>query len=251
VAGGGRGYDLDARMTTSTNALEQPLELELFEGPLDLLLTLVLREEVDLLELPVAEVAEAALGEGETRWDPVTAGELIVLLAATAELKARVMLGEQVDEEPDPDALEARERLAGRLIAYAPFQRAGGWLAERAGIGLRHHYRRAPVADAPAIVEPGRAQDLQSLMAGLLVARPQPSLGHLTARRVSMPELLTRLRDALATARRVSFEGVVGDAGPLEEAMTLLAALELARRGEVALEQPEPFGDIAILRSRA
>jgi segregation and condensation protein A len=238
-------------MTAETTALEQRLSLELFEGPLDLLLTLILREEVDLLELPVAQVATTALGEGELRWEADTAGELIVLLAATAELKARVMLGEQIDEEPDPDAIEARERLAARLIAYAPFQRAGQWLAERASRGLEHHYRRAPLEDAVAPVEPGDADDLARAMTRILIAPPQPSLGHLTSRRVSLPEVLTRLRDALATARRVSFEHMVGDAGALEEGMTLVAILELARRGEARLEQPEPFGDIAIVPSRS
>ncbi|MDH3227568.1 MAG: segregation/condensation protein A [Thermoleophilia bacterium] len=237
-------------MTAETTALEQRLSLELFEGPLDLLLTLILREEVDLLELPVAEVATAALGEGELSWDADTAGELIVLLAATAELKARVMLGEQIDEEPDPDTLEARERLAARLIAYAPFQRAGEWLGERSGEGLKHHYRRAPIEDAVAPVRSGDLGALARVMTRMLIAPPQPALGHLTHRRVSLPEVLTRLRDALATAKRVSFERMVGDSGPLEEGMTLVALLELARRGEAQLEQPEPFGDIAIVSAR-
>ena len=239
-------------MTAETTALGQRLSLELFEGPLDLLLTLVLREEVDLLELPVADLAAAALGEDELRWEPDTAGELIVLIAATAELKARLMLGEPIDEEPDPDALEARERLAARLIAYAPFQRAGQWLAERAGVGARHHYRRAPIPDAAPVVHAGDPADLRLAMTRILIAPPQPALGHLTSRRVSLPEILTRLRDALARARRISFEGVIGgDSGPLEEGMTLVALLELARRGEARLEQPEPFGDIEIVPVRA
>jgi segregation and condensation protein A len=234
-------------MTAETTALEQRLSLELFEGPLDLLLTLILREEVDLLELPVAELASAALGEDELKWEADTAGELIVLLAATAELKARVMLGEQIDEEPDPDAMEARERLAARLIAYAPFRRAGEWLGERAEVGRKHHYRRAPIEDAVAPVQPGDVAELAKVMTRLLIPPPQPALGHLTIRRVSLPEVLTRLRNALATAKRISFERVVGDSGPLEEGMTLIALLELARRGEAQLEQPEPFGDIAIV----
>jgi segregation and condensation protein A len=115
------------------DALSQPVALDLFEGPFDLLLTLVLREEVDLLELPLVEVVTAALGDGaRERWDTNTAGELIVLLAAMAELKAKVLLGEEADEEPDPDAIEARELLAARLVAYAPFQRAARWLHEPA-----------------------------------------------------------------------------------------------------------------------
>lgn len=230
------------------DALQQPVELDLFEGPFDLLLTLVLRDEVDLLELPLVEVVTAALGErARERWDADTAGELIVLLAAMAELKARRLVGEATDEEPDPDALEARERLAARLVAYAPFQRAAAWLAERAHDTAGPRYRRVPIegaAPAPAGAED--AERLRAAMGPLLAAPPAPSLTHLTSRRVSMPEALARLQAALARARQLSFDGLVGGLEPLEEAITLMAALELARRGLVTLAQDEPFGDIAI-----
>ena len=230
------------------DALQQPIELDLFEGPFDLLLTLVLREEVELLELPLLEVVTAALGErARERWDTDTAGELIVLLAAMAELKARRLLGEATDEEPDPDALEARERLAARLVAYAPFQRAAGWLAERQRASAGPRYRRVPLEGAappPVPVEPPAR--LAEAIGALLVAPPAPSLAHLTNRRVSVPEALVRLQQALARARSVSFEALVEGSDPLEEAVTLMAALELARRGDVTLVQPEPFGDIAI-----
>lgn len=230
------------------DALQQPVELDLFEGPFDLLLTLVLRDEVDLLELPLVEVVTAALGErARERWDADTAGELIVLLAAMAELKARRLVGEATDEEPDPDALEARERLAARLVAYAPFQRAAAWLAERAHDTAGPRYRRVPIegaAPAPAGAED--AERLRAAMGPLLAAPPAPSLTHLTSRRVSMPEALARLQAALARARQLSFDGLVGGLEPLEEAITLMAALELARRGVVTLAQDEPFGDIAI-----
>jgi len=234
-------------MPAAVNALEQPLELELFEGPFDLLLTLVLREEIDLMELPVALLVGEALGTGDLLWDAATAGELIVLIAATAELKARVMLGEEIEEEPDEDTLEARERLAARVIAYAPFQRAAEWLRECGEDGKRHHYRRAPIADAPPSVEQGDIAQLGELIQGLMIARPQPSLAHLAVHRVQLPEVLLRLETALATTRRISFEGMLNDGGPLEEGMTLLAALELARRGHARLEQPEAFGDITIV----
>ena len=82
----------------------------------------------------------------------------------------------------------------------------------------------------------------------MLHARPEPSLTHMGHARVSMPELLGRLRDALAVGRDVSFDAVVDGRTPLEEALTLVAALELARRGEVRLSQAVPFGDITIAR---
>lgn len=234
------------------DALAQPVELDLFEGPFDLLLTLVLREEVDLLELPLVEVVSAALGDGaRERWDTNTAGELIVLLAAMAELKAKVLLGEDADEEPDPDALEARELLAARLVAYAPFQRAAHWLADRARAGAGPRYRRVPLEGAaPAQSAPEDPEQLRAAFAALLVAVPEPSLAHINTRRLSVPDALGRLQRALSRARDISFDEVVRGYDPLEEAITFMAALELARRGDVTLAQPVPFGDIAITGAR-
>jgi len=251
VTPGGGGM-LPPDPMAAPDALQQPMELDLFEGPFDLLLTLVLREEVDLLELPLVEVVTGALGErARERWDTETAGELIVLLAAMAELKARRLVGEPVDEEPDPDALEARERLAARLVAYAPFQRAAGWLADRGRDSAGPRYRRVPVEGAAPPPVPREAPErLREAIRPLMTAPPAPSLSHLTSRRVSLPEALGRLQGALARARSVSFDALTGGAGRLEEAITLMAALELARRGEVTLAQAEPFGDIAIVGRR-
>jgi len=233
------------------DALQQQIELDLFEGPFDLLLTLVLRDEVELLEVPLLEVVTAALGENaRERWDTDTAGELIVLLAAMAELKARRLLGEPGEEEPDPDTLEAREALAARLVAYAPFQRAAEWLAERARDNVGPRYRRVPIPGAPP--PPPAAEDvarLREAILPLLKAPPAPSLTHLTSRRVSMPAALQRLQAALTRARQVSFDAMTAGFAPLEEAIALMAALELARRGDVTLAQAEPFGDIAITGS--
>lgn len=233
-------------------ALQQTVDLDVFFGPFDLLLTLVLREEVQLFEVSLVDLIQGALGHHAVeRWDLETASELVVLLSALAELKARQLLGEPGEAEPDPDAVEARERLAARLIAYAPFQRASEWLAERAGESAGPRYRRVPIPGVPPPApQPELPASLATALAPLLVAPPAPSLTHLTSRRVHLPTLLARLKEQLIFVRRLSFEAMLGDAPPLEEAMMLLAALELARRGEVTLDQPTMFGDITISSAR-
>lgn len=233
-----------------SDPLRLPLDLDLFEGPLDLLLTLVLREEVPLAELAVADVVHATL-DGDEPWDPPTAGELIVLLSALVDLKSRRLVGEDEDDlAPDAEAEAVRELLAQRLIAYAPFRRAAAWLADQDGVAGAVRYRRVPLADAPAPVGPGDPAALAGAMSRLLVAAPTPSLGHLNTGRVNVTELIRRLRAALRASQAVSFEGQVGGGGPLREGTTLLAALELAHRGEAELDQPVPFGDISIRRPR-
>ena len=248
--GGGHPTHVDsiARMPGSRDPLRLPLELDLFEGPLDLLLTLVLREEIDLAELALVQVVHATLDGGEP-WDPATAGELVLLLAAFAELKARRLVGDdEGDLTPDPEAEDVRERLAQRLIAYAPFQRAAAWLADNDGVDGAVRYRRVPLGVAASVPVGGSREELAAAMARVLTEPPTPSLAHLNRMRVNVGELVARLRGALGRVRSVSFDDMTRDATPLEEGVTLLACLELARRGEATLDQPEPFGDIAIHR---
>jgi segregation and condensation protein A len=228
------------------DALAQALDLDLFAGPLDLLVTLVLREEVDLGELPLAELVPVALAPPDGgEWDLDATSRLALILAALAELKARRLLRDPEEEEPDADAAARAEALAARLIACMPYARVARRLAERRGAAAGPRRRRV----ALPVREPSRPREdpagLRTRMERLLERPPEPSLAHLT-RRVSVPELLVRLRAALGGGRVVSFEALVGDGDRLHEVVTLLAALELARRGEVVLDQPAPFGDITI-----
>lgn len=237
----------------SSDPLRLPLELDLFEGPLDLLLTLVLRDEVDLGELPVAAVVQASLDPDEP-WDPPTAGELMVLMAALVDLKSRRLVGENEDDlEPDPEAEDVRERLVQKLVAYAPYQRAADWLRSRDGIDGAVHYRRISLGGIPPAPATGTRAQLAAMMADVVRELPTPSLAHLNTGRVNVTEIITRIRAALATQPQVSFEAQLeasGDPSPLREGTTLLAALELAHRGEATLAQRERFGDITIARAR-
>jgi len=229
--------------------LRLPLELELFEGPLDLLLTLVLREEIELAELPLRELVAATLSGG-AGWDPPTTGELVLLLCSLAELKARRLVGDDDDEEygPDPDAELVRERLAAQLIAFAPFQRAGVFLRTQDGIEGAVRYRRVPLGLPEHTLAPHSRDELADALARLMIAPPTPSLGHLNRRRVNVGEIVAELRGALKRSGQVSFDEMTSGADRLAQGMTLVACLELARRGEARLAQPVPFGDITVQR---
>lgn len=244
---GGTGNLRHVPALDSSAALTQQVEIDLFQGPFDLLLTLLLRDEVDLLELPLADLVEESVTTGtDERWDLDAASQLVLLLAAMADLKGRRMLGEEVEDEPDPDAIAMREALSARLVAYAPFQRAAHWLAERLRAAQGPRYRRVPpgtAAPVPVRDDPAR---LRAAMDKMVEAPPVPSLDHMGVARRPLPELLGRLRESIARLREVSFESMVVDCDRLEEALTLLAALELVRRGEAELCQDVPFGDILI-----
>jgi segregation and condensation protein A len=229
--------------------LRLPLELDLFEGPLDLLLTLVLREEIELAELPLRDLVEATL-RGPDEWDPPTTGELVLLLCSLVELKARRLVGEDDEDDyaPDPDAELVRERLAAQLIAFAPFQRAGMWLSMQDGIDGAVRYRRVPLDRAAALQAPHAPNELSEAIIRLMVAPPMPSMGHMNRERINVGEIVAELRGALRRTGRVSFDELTDGTDRLAQGMTLMACLELARRGEANLAQPVPFGDITVHR---
>ena len=113
------------------------LDLDVFAGPFDLLLSLILREELDLLEVDLAEVVVAYLDHLESldELDLESATEFLVLIAALLELKSRLMLpGEEVDELDEMGPAEAAEELVERMLQYARFRAAGVHLA-----GLHEH----------------------------------------------------------------------------------------------------------------
>lgn len=251
-AAGGAGNLLRVPALDASAALTQEVEIDLFQGPFDLLLTLLLRDEVDMLELPLADLIEESVSPGaDENWEIDAASQLILLLAAIADLKGRRMLGEDVEDEPDPDALAMREALVARLVAYAPFQRAAQWLADRLRQAQGPRYRRVPpgtAAPVPVRDDPAR---LRAVMDKMVEAPPAPSLDHMGVRRRPLPELLGRLRESIARLSQVSFDQMVTDCDRLEEALTLLAALELVRWGEAEMRQDVPFGDILITGNRA
>ena len=228
-------------------------------GPFDLLLSLVLREELDLLEVELAEVVVAYLDHLEARdeLDLEAATEFLVLIAALLELKSRLMLpGEEMPELEELAPGEAASELLERMLRYARFRGAGGWLAERHADAQGHLYRaaplpqalrRAPLEAAEAACEPSV---LGAALGGLLRTPPPIDLRHIAVPRVTVGERLAHLR-ALLRRGTFSFDEAVGGADRVTVAVTLFALLELYKSGEAGWEQAEPFGPITVSAAAA
>jgi segregation and condensation protein A len=234
---------------------ELELDLEVFTGPFDLLLTLVLREEVDLLEVELADVVISYLDVLEARGelDLDVATEFLVLIAALLELKSRLMLPREEEELFEDFAPgEAAEELLARMLAYARFRGAGGWLAERQD--HEHLYRVAPLPPELrrlSVEQAVAAHDPAVLGASLasLLRTPAPiDLGHMAMPRVALPDRLAVLRRLLKRAR-FDFDDAVRDADRMTVAVTVFALLELYKRGEASWEQDQPFGPITVAAS--
>jgi segregation and condensation protein A len=231
------------------------LDLDVFAGPFDLLLSIVLREELDLLEVELAEIVVAYVDhlEAAGELDLEAATEFLVLIAALLELKSRLMLpgDDAADELGDLAPAEAAEELLARMLQYATFRGAGGWMAAAHAAGQAYLYRAAPLP-APlrrvAVETAERAYDpdvLGEALGGLLRTPPPVDDRHIHAPRVSVAERLAHLRGLLRRGR-FSFDEAVEGADRATVAVTLFALLELYKRGEAAWEQEVPFGPITV-----
>jgi segregation and condensation protein A len=236
-------------------AADLELDLEVFSGPFDLLLTLVLREEVDLLEVELADVVVSYLDVLEARGelDLEVATEFLVLIAALLELKSRLMLPrEEEEEELDLEPGEAAEELLARMLEARRYRQAAEHLAERLAAEHGHRYRSAPLPaslrkaqlapDAEGIYDPAQ---LGKAVGGLLRMPEAISLKHLSLPRVTVAERLAHLRDLLRRGA-CSFDDAVRGADRVTVAVTLFSLLELYKRGEADWIQDESFGPILI-----
>ena len=233
---------------------ELELDLDAFEGPFDLLLTLVLREELDLAEVDVAGIVVAFLERLAEReqLDLDACGEFLVLVAALLELKARGLFPEEEAELADLEPEEAAEELARRLAEYRRMKDAAAWLAERLERERDRFFRLGPAPLAPAAERRLAAQDPQALAAALraLAVEPPPvSVAHMALRFPPVSQFLSRFRALLERRRRFLFDEEVRDLSRVEQAVAFLALLELRKAGEVAIDQAAPFGPIRVLRS--
>jgi segregation and condensation protein A len=229
------------------------LDLDVFSGPFDLLLTLVLREEVDLLELALADVVLAYLDHLEQRGelDLEAATEFIVLIAALLELKSRLMLSGDEEELLDIEPEQAAEELLARMLDAARYRSASGYLRELLDGEHGVRFRSAPLPPAlrrrivPA--EDGSASPdvLGAAIGRLLSMPPEISVRHIGTPRVSVAERLAHLRGLLRRGA-FSFEEAVAGADRMTVAVTLFALLELYKLGEAGWEQRESFGEISI-----
>jgi segregation and condensation protein A len=235
-------------------ARELELDLEAFEGPFDLLLALVLRDELDLAEVDVAGVVLAFMERLAERdeLDLDACGEFLVLVAALLELKARTLLAGEAADLEDLDPAAAAEELAQRLAEYRRIKEAAAWLAERLEAERERYFRLGPAPLAPAPERRLEQQDPAALAAALralAVEPPAVSLAHLELRFPPVERFLSRFRALLSRRSRFDFDSEVDGMTRLEQAVAFLALLELRKGGEIELSQAAPFAPIRIQRN--
>jgi segregation and condensation protein A len=229
------------------------LDLDAFEGPFDLLLTLVLKDQLEPAEIDVAAIVVAFV-EHLTSRDEIdldACGEFLVLIAALLEIKARHLFPEEEAELSELEPEEAAEELARRLAEYRRMKDAAGWLRARMAAERDRYFRLGPAPLVPRFerrLAPQAPAALADALRGLAAPPPKVSLAHMALRFPPVAQFLERFRAVLRRRRVFDFDGEVAGLSRVEQAVAFLALLELRKTGEVALAQSAPFAPIRVTR---
>ena len=232
-----------------------------YEGPFDLLLQLILKEQVDIYEVNLARIVDAYLVEIEKmqRADTLDLDVItgFLLIAATlVELKARRLLPNQADMDLDEELAlwEERDLLLARLLEAKTFKDVASvflQLADDADLS----FPRAVGADErfvdvmPDLLEGTSVRSLQRAAIRALTPRPVPvvDLFHVNTIKVTVADAVAELLDELPRVGRISFRRLTADlTDRIEVIVRFLAVLELFKQGVVEIDQPERFGDIEV-----
>lgn len=227
------------------------VELDQFSGPLDLLLTLIREEQVEITDIPIARVCEQflmrihSLGLGE-------AAEYLEMAARLLRIKVQMLLPRHGDDEMWDDP---RAELVRRLLEYQQMREVVDVL-ERRGDDRRNRFARGYCPDDPAPAPRGPlALSLPELFAAvdrvLRFAR-EPLVHEVTARSLDVDGAISAIMGVLAHRAHARWRDlIVANPAPWQVLSALLALLELARRGDLKVYQPSPFASMEIRRDAA
>ena len=238
----------------ATPVRELELDLDAFEGPFDLLLTLLLKEALEPREVDVAGIVLAFVERLAERdeLDLDACGEFLVLVSALLELKARGLFPDEDGEGLELEPEDAAEELARRLAEYRRMKDAAVWLRERLASEGDRWFRLGPAPLAPVPERALERQDAALLVValrGLATPPPNVSVSHMALRFPPVSQFLQRFRALLGRRRRFDFDAEVVGLSRVEQAVAFLALLELRKAGEIAISQAAPFAPIRVSRA--
>lgn len=226
------------------------VELPEYAGPLDLLLSLIRDEKVDIYDIPIARICEQFLAR-VSAMALNEAADYLEMAARLVRIKAQMLLPRT---ESDDGWEDPRAELVRRLLEYQQIREAVDVL-ERLGEDRRSRFARSymPPSDAPPVAP--LSLSLAELLAAVdrvLRASKEPVLHDVVPRALDVDGAIATVRAVLALRARARWGDVVrSGAEPWEILSALLALLELARRGELRLNQPRPFASVEIARESA
>ena len=233
-----------------------------YEGPFDLLLQLILKEQVDIYEVNLSRIVDVYLVEIERMQAEETIDLDVItgflLIAATlVDLKARRLLPNQADMDLDEELAlwEERDMLLARLLEAKTFKDVASVFSQLAddadlsfprAVGPDERFAAA----LPDMLEGTSVKSLQRAAIRALTPKPVPivDLFHVDPIKITVADAVAELLDELPRAGRISFRRLTADLGDrIEVIVRFLALLELFKQGAIDLQQPERFGDIEVV----
>jgi segregation and condensation protein A len=230
-----------------------------FEGPFDLLLHLIVRDQVDLYQVSLSGIVDSYLAEIDRMCalDLEVTTEFLVIAATLVELKTRRLLPGADDPEADEELalLEERDLLLARLLECKTFRDAGDALAALGLAATRSWPRTAGLEErfsslVPDLLAGVTPVDLRSAFLRAITPKPAPrvDLDHVAPIRVSVEDAVVELAEVLPGLGRVSFRNLTRNvSGRLEVIVRFLAVLELYKQGRVEVDQAATFGELVIV----
>ena len=234
------------------------VSLSNFNGPFDLLLTLIAKHELDITEVSLSRITDefiSYLRGLDSSEELDQASEFLVVAATLLDLKVAGLLpqGELVDAE-DVALLEARDLLFARLLQYRAFKEAAQWFSSRLEAESTRHFRAVRLEQkyrrqSPELVWVLTADDFAALAALAMAPRELPTVGldHLHAPLVSVREQAAHVVAMLRRGERMTFRQLIAGADQMGVVVArFLAVLELYRGSFVGFEQIEPLGELTV-----
>ena len=238
-------------------------KLEQFEGPLDLLLHLIEKNKVSIYDIPIAEITDQYLEyvSQMEREDLNVVSEFLVMAATLLDIKSRMLLPAEVNEEGEEE--DPRAELVERLLEYKMYKYMAFELKDRELDAEKVFYKNPTIPKEVARYEP--PVDLDKLLDGLTLAKLKrifeqvmkrqeekidpirSGFGTIRREPVSLEQKIGQVMNYARRQRRFSFRQLLeGQGDKLEIVVTFLAVLELMKLGKLHLSQEETFGDMDI-----
>ena len=249
---------LDGRVGNYDEAVAIDVATPIYEGPFDLLLHLILREEVDIHEISLSTIVDAYLAElaKMTELDLEVATEFLLIAATLIELKTRRLLPgrESVDLDDELALWEERDLLLARLLECKTFKDVAKILAHFVDDADRVYGRTTGVDErfndvAPDLLEGITVEKLQKGFLSAITPRPREelSLYHVSPIRFTVAEAVQEMMEELPRLGTSSFRRLTADlVERLEIVVRFLAILEMYKQGYIELDQSDRFGDITV-----
>jgi segregation and condensation protein A len=226
------------------------VELDAYSGPLDLLLHLLREEQIEIADIPIARIAAQFL-QAIHELGLNQAADYLDMASRLVRLKAQMLLPRHMEDDGWEDP---RAELVRRLLEYQQIREIAVWMgraAERRAEALARGYLPAP----PVLPPPPLTLDMLELLQAVervVAGIPSPVLHRVVARPLDVEGATQRIEELLDTREEFSWIEALGPRPTIVDVLsTLLALLELAKRGVVRLAQPSPFSPMLIARDTA